>query len=315
MTPSPRVLVVGAGSIGRRHAALLVRRGAAVDVADPDPERAHAVEGARVTAGLDGSETYDGIVVATPTILHGAQVSRSASLATHVLVEKPLTIDLAEASALASSPFAERVAVAYNLRFHEPVQRLVETVRSGAVGEILGGCLWFGSYLPDWRPAVDYRSTYSARSELGGGVVFDAIHELDLAVWLFGAATEVVGSAVARVGGLEIDVEDTAKAVLRAPSGALVDVSLDYLSRRYRRGIEVIGSEATARLDWARAVLEVEDADSRSEETVDTPLAQSYERQVDAFLAWIDGGPPMPVGLDVASASVRLASEIRATAS
>ena len=65
----------------------------------------------------------------------------------------------------------------------------VSSTSSTAAGSVGSSSvrLWFGSWLPDWRPAVDYRPTYSARAELGGGVLLDAIHELDMLVWLLGA--------------------------------------------------------------------------------------------------------------------------------
>ena len=69
------------------------------------------------------------------------------------------------------------------------------------VGQLVGASAWFGSWLPDWRPDVDYRETYSAQRSLGGGVLLDAIHELDLLVWLAGGAQlEVIGAVLERSG-------------------------------------------------------------------------------------------------------------------
>src|SRR5207249_3470503 len=158
----------------------------------------------------------------------------------------------------------------------------------GAVSSIR---VWFGSWLPDWRPAVDYRQSYSARAELGGGVLLDAIHELDLLVWLMGDADfAVAGSIVARVGPLDIDVEDTVRALLRHSTGVVADVSLDYLSRRYRRGVEVIGDRATVRLDWARSVIEIEDRAQVDVEPVATSVDRSYELEAAHFLAFVRDG-------------------------
>ena len=178
-----------------------------------------------------------------------------------MLVEKPLATGSDGLDDLVSAGKG-RLMVGYNLRLHEPIRRLVDLVHGGRVGRVSSVRVWFGSWLPDWRPAVDYRTTYSARADLGGGVLFDAIHELDILVWLLGVEPfDVVGAVVDRLGPLEIDVEDTVKAVLRHSSGVAAEVSLDYLSRRYRRGIEVVGDAATVRLDWARSVLEIEDGD------------------------------------------------------
>jgi predicted dehydrogenase len=314
----PRVLVVGAGSIGARHARNLVAEGAEVVVTDPDEARASSVAEAcgatSVALDLDrlgGHGTFDGAVVASPTSLHATQAQALLATVPKLLVEKPLGLDGAEAEALADA--ADRVAVAYNLRFHAPMQRVVELIAEGRAGAVSAIDVWFGSWLPDWRPQVDYRTTYSARAELGGGVLLDVIHELDLLVWLGGeGAYEVLGAAVRRSGHLDLDVEDTVRAIVALPSGAIGTVALDYLARRYRRGVEVTGDEATVRLDWARAVIEVETAAEVRREQVSIPVDVSYERQAAAFVAWLAGGPPLPVDAACGLASLRLADAIRA---
>ena len=227
-----------------------------------------------------------------------------------MLVEKPLAERAAEAEESVATA-GDRLMVGYNLRLHAPIERLVALVEQGRVGTPLAHRLWFGSWLPDWRPSVDYRTTYSARADLGGGVLNDAIHELDLAVWLAGADLEVVGALVARVGPLDLDVEDTVRALLRTPDGVPVEIALDYLSRSYRRGIEVIGTEGTVRLDWARATLEIEGPGAPEVEPADTPVATSYEREADAFLAFVRGTAPAPVDGPTGLASLRLADAIR----
>ena len=316
----PRILVVGAGSIGARHARNLSAAGAEVALTDPDGDRAAAVAaecGGEVLAfdldRLDGLGALDGAVVASPTSHHHHQAEALLATVPKVLVEKPISLDATSAASLSSH--ADRVAVAYNLRFHQPIQRVVDLVDSGAAGTVSSVRLWFGSWLPDWRPAVDYRTTYSARADLGGGVLLDAIHELDLLVWLCGPGPhEVVGSVVARSGALEIDVEDTVEAIVRTPDRVVASVRLDYLARRYRRGMEITGSAATIRLDWAREVIEVEDADEVRCEAADTPVAASYIRQAEAFVAWVAGGPALPVDSVTGTASVALADAIRQAA-
>ncbi|MCU1358526.1 MAG: hypothetical protein JWM89_3944 [Acidimicrobiales bacterium] len=318
----PQVLVVGAGSIGARHTRNLVAAGASVTVTDPDAGRAQEVAGAAGASAqafdLDGIGTaggFDGAVVASPTSHHREQAELLLASVPKLLVEKPLALDAASAAALMAD--TDRVAVAYNLRFHEPVRRVVDLIASGVVGDVSQRRLWFGQWLPDWRPTVDYRTTYSARSELGGGVLLDVIHELDLLRWLAGdppaADLRVLGATVSRRGPLEVDVEDTVHALVEDAAGALSTVTLDYLARRYRRGIEVTGAEATVRLDWARQVIEIEDADGVRSEPAATPVDRSYELQSAAFVAWIRGdGPALPVDAARGAAANDLADRIRA---
>lgn len=315
MSTRPRVLVVGAGSIGRRHAAELTAAGADVTVTDPYGERAAGVPGAVGVLPFDEAwGGFDGIVLASPTLAHADQAVAALATGTHVLVEKPLATTSADAARIEAAADG-RVMVGYNLRLHEPVARTVALVHEGRAGRVLGARVWFGSHLPDWRPGVDYRTTYSARADLGGGVLLDAIHELDILVWLLGEELEIVGAVVTDLGGLEIDVEDTVRALLRTSDGVPVEVALDYRSRRYRRGIEVIGDEATIRLDWSRQVVEIEDADGVVTEAADTPVARSYTRQAERFLAWLRGEAAPPVDAATGAASVSLAERIRSSAS
>ena len=87
-----RILVLGAGSIGSRHARELSAAGADVDVADPDPSRSAGVGvGRPVPFDLDRLDGYDGIVVASPTTFHAEQALAALATGASVLVEKPLT--------------------------------------------------------------------------------------------------------------------------------------------------------------------------------------------------------------------------------
>jgi len=321
VTPEgPSLLVVGAGSAGRRHAAHLLDLGARVTVADIDPgplaRCREELAGPLVTtsdpdAALEAA--WDGIVVASPSGLHAAHARAALGCGRPVLVEKPLAVDEADARELAGAG-GGRLAVAYNLRFCEPVRRFVGLAHE-APGRIVSARIWFGHWLPAWRPGTDWRSGYSARRDLGGGVLLDASHELDLLRWLFGPGPyEVLGALVAELGPLEIDVEDTVGALLRAPGGFPVSLSLDYLSRRYRRGAEVVGVEGTVRIDWARQVVEVEGPNDRRSEPAVEPVSESYRRQAAAFASWVGGGPAMPVDGGTGAEVVALASAVRAAA-
>lgn len=314
-SPDPKILVLGAGSAGSRHARLLSAAGARVAVADPDYERAGAVPGTTpVLFNMDHLDGYDGIVVASPTALHMDHALAGLSTGARLLVEKPLA-----SSGLGIEKLLEladdRVMVGHNLRLHAPVQRLVGLVHEGRAGKVSAVRLWFGSWLPDWRPGTDYRNSYSAHAEMGGGVLLDSIHELDLLLWLLrDRDAEVLAAVMGRFGPLEIDVEDTVKVLLRHSSGVVAEVSLDYLSRRYRRGCEVVGEKATIRLDWARGVVEVEDGSGVLAESADTPIQESYELEAQRFIAFLANGTPPPVDASAGADSVRLADRIRSAA-
>jgi len=201
--------------------------------------------------------------------------------------------------------------VGYNLRFHEPLHQYVRILSSGAIGRPLSARAWFGSWLPSWRPATDYRVGYSARADLGGGVLLDAMHELDLLFWILPGHFEVVGSMVARVGDLDIDVEDTVKAILRHDTGVPVEVSLDYLSRRYRRGLDLMGTDGNLQLDWATQTISLETPGGVETFEAAADVAESYVGEARCFIQWLRGEARPPVLGEEGAQSVRLADAIR----
>jgi predicted dehydrogenase len=312
----PRILVIGAGSIGTRHATNLADAGCAVHVMDPDGSRGQrlgeAIDGPWSHLDLDGLAGFDGVVLASPTVHHAAHLEASLATNAHVFVEKPMTASTDELTVISGAE--DRVMVGFNLRFHRPIARMHELVSGGRAGELLAGDFWFGHWLPAWRPTVDYRDTYSAQRALGGGILMDAVHEIDLAVWFFGPELAVRGAVIDRLGPLDIDVEDTAHALLRDPGGRPVHVSLDYLAATYRRGIQISGTEATVRFDWDGATLDVVDATGRRSQIDDTPVGRSYVDQMHHFVGWIGGGATPPVDGRSGAVTVRLVDQIRQAA-
>jgi len=243
-------LVVGLGSIGRRHAHNLreqapdarftfVRHGG-------DGDGFGAEFGGRVVGSLHEAvdAPIDLAVVATPSADHIAVLPDLIARACPLLVEKPVvtTVDECDAidRALAEAPPAVRAA-GFNLRYLGSLRALRETVTSGRLGAPVRADLVAGQWLPSWRPHTDYRAGYSAHQDRGGGVELDLCHEIDAARWLFGEL-EVAFSAAGRLSGLDLQSNDTSVSVLRGSDGRppLVTVSLDYVSRPRVRRYEVV---------------------------------------------------------------------------
>lgn len=249
--------VVGCGSIGTRHLRNLHALGCEHLVAvDADPAAAHraaAPVGASAAPTLAGAlhAGADVVIVATPTHLHLGPALEAVRGGAALLVEKPLAHALDGVDALvAEAEAAGTLAlVACNLRFHPGLARLRELARAGGIGRVLSARIEYGGWLPGWRPAQDYRTGYAARRATGGGIVLDAIHELDVARWLMGEPSHVACFA-GQLSSLEIETEDVAAVILRHPSGALAEVHLDYVQRTVSRTCQLIGEEGTLRWDW-----------------------------------------------------------------
>jgi predicted dehydrogenase len=252
-TPSACAVVLGQGSIGARHARLLVAEGMEVRVVS---RHAHGAFGSTRDAVRDGRPEY--AVVATPTAAHAASLAElaSAGFSGTVLVEKPIVAmaaDLPELDAFAA------VHVAYNLRFHPVVREL----RRRLAGEtVVAANVFAGSWLPDWRPERDLRDTSSARRSNGGGVLRDMSHELDYAAWIFGPLI-ADGARGGRLGALDLDVEDTVGMILHAPGCPLLMMHLTYLDHHGARRLRVTTRGRTIDADLVRFTLSEGDRTTR----------------------------------------------------
>lgn len=308
-----KVAVLGLGSAGARHAANLEALGAEPVGWDPDPTRAPGLARAgSVEEALGGAAAA---VVASPSAAHAEQALAALEAGVAVLVEKPLAVNAADAErvAVAAEERGLVCGVAMNLRFHPAIGCLRELIAGGELGRVLFASASFGYDLRRWRPETDYRDSYSASAELGGGIVLDAIHELDYLLWLLGPV-ESVSAETARVSNLEIDTEDTAVAVLRFASGAVGSLDLNFVEQSYRRGCVIAGDRATARWDWTAGSIVVADAKGTRQIEVGADVADTYRAELEDFLACVRDrrSPRAPASEGVAA--VRLAEAIKRSA-
>lgn len=253
-----RVLVVGFGSIGARHARVVRALHPDVEIAvlRSTPGRTGVdVPGLMPVADLDAAIAFapTAAVIASPATHHAATALRLIEAGVPLLVEKPLAADVADARAIADAA-ARRgaiVATGYNLRFAPGLRWLHERLAAGVIGPVRTARAEVGQYLPDWRHGHDYRECVSARRALGGGALLELSHELDYLVWLLGRP-QAVSAILARTSDLAIDVEDCAQLGLRFDGEdgrpLLASVTLDFVRRDPRRRCTLVGRDGT--LEW-----------------------------------------------------------------
>ena len=253
----PSFLVVGCGSIGRRHARNLLSLGAReIAVFDASPERRNQLA---CELGVDAVENLeqgwerkpDVVIIALPTSLHVSLALEAARRGCHLFVEKPLSDRLDNVEDLLEMVRQQELVtlVGCNMRFHPGLVAVKKLLEEEAVGRVIAARVEVGHYLPDWHPREDYRQGYSARKELGGGVILDAIHEIDYIRWLLGEVA-VVTCLAGKCSRLEIDTEDVAAMLLRFENGAVGEIHLDYVQRAYSRTCQIIGEEGTIHWDY-----------------------------------------------------------------
>lgn len=265
-----RFFVIGCGSIGKRHIRnLLSLEAGAVLAYDPVESRRREMgemPQVEIVDSIDGAWGWkpDAVLVCSPNIHHVEHAVRAVEHDCHLFIEKPLSHQMEGVDRLIQLiRKKKRVSlVGCNMRFHPGLKKVKELVEQGAIGPIVGARAEFGQYLPDWRPQSDYRRSYSARRDLGGGIVLDAIHEIDYLRWLAGGV-KMVSCLMDKVSHLEMDVEDAASMVLRFENGAIGEVHVDCIQRSYKRACRIIGEEGTIEWDFSKGEVLWFSAESR----------------------------------------------------
>jgi predicted dehydrogenase len=263
-----RILIAGLGAIGQRHARnlrtvlsdrldLLAYRSRRLPhvitegLQRDDSRDVESALGIRSFDDLDAAlaQRPDAVFVCTPSSRHLEIAQRAAEAGCHLFIEKPVSHTLDGLDRLQHTVAANGLValVGCQWRYHPRVRSLHEEIQSGSLGVLRIAEIDYAEYLPDWHPYEDYRTSYAARADLGGGVVLTQIHDYDLAWWLFGPPRSVTASG-GHLSDLQIDVEDTVEALLeggRVP----VRVTQTMASKARRRTISVIGDLRSAHVD------------------------------------------------------------------
>ncbi|MBO6948123.1 MAG: Gfo/Idh/MocA family oxidoreductase [Rhodospirillales bacterium] len=246
-----KALVVGYGSIGMRHARVLAGLGAETAVVSRR-EVDHPQVFGSIADALSGFQP-DYVVIASRTSEHGTDLAAlaEAGFIGRVLVEKPLFDTDVE---VPENRF-ERIRVAYNMRFYAALLRFRELLQGRRVYSVTA---YTGSYLPSWRPHMDYRETSSARKTHGGGVLRELSHEIDYLLWMFGAWRRV-----AAIGGqfadLEIDTDDSFTLLFETAHVPAVTLQINYLDRTTRRDVLALTDAGSLRLDLIAGTVQLAD--------------------------------------------------------
>jgi len=267
-----RFLIVGLGSIGRRHLRnlralgqqdILLYRTHRATLPDED------LEGLPVFTDLAQAlaEKPQGVVIANPTAAHLGTALPAARAGANLLIEKPVSHtlegldELREALALNHA----RAMVGFHFRYHPVLAEVRQILTEGSLGWTLSGRAHWGEYLPGWHPWEDYRASYAARMDLGGGVTNTLSHPFDYLRWMLGEVV-YVSAALGKLSDLELDVEDNTDALLEFANGARVSVHLDYYQQPASHTLDL--SCERGRILWDNAdgsarVLPADDLNSR----------------------------------------------------
>jgi len=155
------------------------------------------------------------------------------------------------------------VLVGFNLRYHYLYNKIKEILASNKLGKILSFFSETGQYLPYWRDS-EYTNSYSAHKELGGGVIYDLTHEIDLAVDLLGEVN-YLSCLKNKISSLKINTEDIAEITLSHKNRGISHLHLDYLQIEYTRKFKLIFEKGEIYWDYSMGKIKLTTENKSSE--------------------------------------------------
>ena len=318
-----RVLVVGGGSAGIRHAinSRKILPTAEIWLLTKRTDLNFCDEKINVIGSILEAKQFsaDVAIIANSANNHMQSAVTFAKNGAHIFVEKPISVSLSDAKSLLSVCESEgrQVAVGYNLRYSPSLNYFREQILGEAIGKILGFDCEVGQYLPEWRTNIRYQDSVSAQKKYGGGALLELSHEIDYLGWIFGEWSWV-SSNFSKVSQLEIDVEDYVNCIIaykdnasgREVFGTLIQ---DLIRRDKTRFCYVVGSETSMRWCGIRRMVEVFDLANKewrevfSEDNLDS---DTYILELTDFFERVSQGRKSSIGEHQAVEVLRVISAI-----
>lgn len=272
-----KFLIAGFGSIGRRH----LNNIRSLGYSDIALYRTHhstiADESIKdipvetdINKALAGKP--DAVIISNPTAKHLDVAIPAAESGCHLFLEKPIfnnydgIDDLKKAIKIGGG----KVFVGYQFRFHPGIQKIKEILDKGFFGKPLSARCEWGEYLPGWHPWEDYRKSYSARKDLGGGVVLTLSHPIDYLRWLFGDV-KYLWAMTGNLSDLELEVEDFAEIGMNFNNGCVASLHLDYYRRPSVHSLNIVFEEGVLKWNNESGDVIIERVDGTIEEYYKIP--------------------------------------------
>ena len=256
-----KICFFGMGSIGKRHLKNLVKilkerkLNFEIDVVkrtrEVDEEVRFYVN--NIYSIKDFTPTfYDIVFIVNDTSAHIETLNLMKNYSNNFFIEKPLSINVNKINI--NDYKDKKIYIACPMRYSNVIEYLKKEIDVSKVYSVRAIC---STYLPDWRPTIDYRHNYSAKKELGGGVTLDLIHEWDYLTYLLGFP-EKVFNLNKKVSHLEINSDDLSIYIAEYKD-KLVEIHLDYFGRIPTRKVEFFLKEGTVIGDFIKNTIILED--------------------------------------------------------
>jgi len=241
-------LVIGCGSIGKRHAENLLGLGQRVLIYDKDADKMAALVKAYPDMMPYDVKSHhikiDAFIICTPPNLHIPFAFEGLEHDSHLFIEKPLSHNMDRVDELLhkAEEMNRVVQIGYQLRFNKGLKLVKKMISEGKIGKVQTIRAEFGQYLPNWHMDEDYQNLYTAHKDEGGGIILDASHEIDYVCWLINELPRFVVCKADKLSDLNIDCEDTAEIILRFDD-ILASIHVDMIQRDYIRCCRITGTK------------------------------------------------------------------------
>ncbi len=245
------ILIVGLGSIGKKHVKALLTIKPNIEIvalrSTPNSESIKSVKNIYSFSEIEPF-IFDFAIISNPTSEHKKTIQQLIDFKIPLFIEKPLFSSL-DIQDLVEIIKHENIFtyIACNLRFLDCINFIKDELKKTEQKRLNEVNVYCGSYLPAWRPYTDFRQSYSAIPQLGGGVHIDLIHEIDYIYWLFGVPIDVKRT-FKNQSSLEIDAYDYANYLLEY-KGFCANVVLNYYRKDSKRNLELVFEEGTWNID------------------------------------------------------------------
>lgn len=250
-----KILIIGFGSIGKRHYANLKKLGyTKIYLYDTNQELVKHEPLIFNSLNPKTLKEFDIVLVSSPNHLHIKHATLAAKAGCHLLIEKPLSHNLHGVDKLIKICQHKKLTnmVACNMRFHPALKFIKQYLQQKKLGKIYSIQHHFGHYLPYWRPGIDYTKNYAVKRHTGGGIILDDIHEFDLLFWFNDfAKVKNYKFIYDKISNLKIATEDICYASFKFTNKVFGHVSCNYLEQSYTRNCSIIGDKGTLSWDFS----------------------------------------------------------------
>ncbi|MCC6277212.1 MAG: Gfo/Idh/MocA family oxidoreductase [Oligoflexia bacterium] len=255
------ILVIGAGSVGKRHCSNLALLGCDLSAVDPRRDRIEETHEKtpligkflRIEDALRLVNSFHGVVVSSPPKFHLEQTAPFVKARIPVLLEKPLAMNIDSINAFLKvvgsiNEVSKYILLGYSYRWWPPLISLRKRIQSGEIGKPLHARFTMSAHLADWHPWEPYQEFFMASSDLGGGALLDESHFIDLMLWIFGKPKHITAS-IDKISNLEIATDDCVDLLAQYNDGFRATIHLDLFGRPHEKSITVTGEHGT--LAWS----------------------------------------------------------------